>query len=417
MKTTKDTSRLRPFRSNPLTLQRSTLLTLSALTLSVCAACAQTWQTVDDFQYIAGQDSGNAGLVVAPNGTLFAAGWGFDPTLSHGLVMASADGGLTWSGPLDDFTNGGAFYASYNGVGCDAAGSIYAAGYYSGDGPNHWLLRRSTDGGATWATVDDYFDGGWETAANAVAADAAGNVYVAGYSTAGSIATPHWLIRKGVGGTNFTTVDSIPCAWSVGAAAIRVHPTAGVFAAGVGPISTNKTGQVTYGWVVRRSTDAGATWSTMDKFTLASGQRAAAFGLGADAHGNLYAVGSADTTSGNGNKVTYYAHWVVRKSSDGGNSWSTVDNTLSSTGLGFQTAALGFAADSNGNLFVVGQNVNDWTVRENPGGNGIWQTVDDFKYALGSSAVAVAADSLGHLFVGGYGADNTGVDHWLVRKH
>jgi hypothetical protein len=147
---------------------------------------------------------------------------------------------------------------------------------------------------------------------------------------------------------------------------------------------------------------------------------AAAFGLGADSLGNIYAVGSGDvvTSSAGGTRgPTIVAHWVVRKSGDGGKTWSTVDNVLSSTGYGFQTDALGFAADSNGNLFVVGQNVFDWIVRENPGGTGAWQTVDDFKYVLGSTATALATDSSGHVFVGGYGGDSTGVDHWLVRKH
>jgi hypothetical protein len=391
-----------------------------ALTLILRTASAQSWQTVDDFQYVAGQDAGNASLAIAPNGTLFAAGWGFDLANSHGLVMASSDGGVSWSGPLDDFTGGGALYVSYNGAACDAAGNVYAAGYYSGDGPNHWLLRCSIDSGATWATIDDYYDGGWETAGNAVAVDAAGNVYVAGYSTGQGLAAgaQHWVIRKGIVGGNFSTVDFVPCAWGVGAAAIRVHPTAGVFAAGVGPISTNKTGQVTYGWIVRRSTNGGTTWATVDKFNLADGYNAAAFGIGSDTHGNLYVVGSADSVAGTGRKTAVYAHWVVRKSSDGGNSWSTVDNTLSSTGLGFETAALGFAADSNGNLFAVGQNLSDWVVRENPGGIGTWQTVDNFKYSAGANAAAIAADASGHVFVGGYGWNNTDfTDHWLVRKH
>ena len=68
------------------------------------AAFAQTWRTVDDLQYVAGQPAQNFGLTVAPSGTVLAAGFGFDASgTSHGLVVSSAGGDSTWSGALDDF--------------------------------------------------------------------------------------------------------------------------------------------------------------------------------------------------------------------------------------------------------------------------------------------------------------------------
>ena len=71
------------------------------------ASFAQTWQTVDDFQYVAGGASLNYGLTVAPNGTLFASGYAGDASgLYHGLVIASTDSGNTWSAPLDDYLYG-----------------------------------------------------------------------------------------------------------------------------------------------------------------------------------------------------------------------------------------------------------------------------------------------------------------------
>src|ERR1051326_1585567 len=81
------------------------LVVFATLALATHASLAQTWQTVDDFQYGPGQSSINFGLAVAPSGIVFAAGEGNDAAggNTHWLVMASADAGNTWSAPLDDF--------------------------------------------------------------------------------------------------------------------------------------------------------------------------------------------------------------------------------------------------------------------------------------------------------------------------
>ena len=380
-----------------------------ALALITHNASAQ-WQTVDNYQYAAGQSAGNYGLTVAPNGIVFAAGDAFEPDgFDHALVRASADGGKTWSAPLDDFTGGLGNDAFYNAVACDAAGNIYAAGIYYDDaglGPNHWVVRRSTDGGATWSTVDDYVSApdAWSTQPNAIAADAAGNVYVVGYYLGDSAAG--WIVRKGIGGSNFATVDTLPS--GSGATSIFVHPTAGIFVAGEAYIFVN--GHGVNAWIVRRSQNGGATWSTMDTFygsvstgratTYYNGQPQA---IGADAAGNIYAAGRLWIP----NKSMASWEWVVRKSSNGGNSWSTVDTFQLSTS--YNVAASAFVADSNGNLFVAGwSGGGNWIVRENPGGTGTWQTVDNLSGAI---PFAITADRLGHVFVGGSSGK------WLVRKH
>src|SRR5216117_603331 len=165
--------------------QRSTLHALLGLGISLLAPAtfAQTWQTVDDFPYL-GQGAYNAGLTIAPNGTMFGAGFG-DYSLGYrGLVRASADGGNTWS-LLDDFLYPGLNYTVFAGMVADSAGNLYVAGtaYDDGsadDGPFHWIVRRSTDSGATWSIVDDFVPGGQFTQPNGIALDAAGNVYVTG---------------------------------------------------------------------------------------------------------------------------------------------------------------------------------------------------------------------------------------------
>src|SRR5262249_33601127 len=115
----------------------------------------QSWQTIDDLQYMSGQPAANFGLTVAPSGTVFACGYGSDGAAYHGLVIASTDGGATWSNPLDDFVYPGSTSRYDGGIVSDSAGNLYVAGrYYFPSGPFYRFVRRSNDGGLTWATVD-----------------------------------------------------------------------------------------------------------------------------------------------------------------------------------------------------------------------------------------------------------------------
>jgi hypothetical protein len=384
-------------------------LTLCAVALCAASAFGQSWQTVDDFQYAAGQDTVNYGLTVAPDGKLFAAGFGSD----HALVMSSSDGGSTWSVPLDDFDLGG-WGARYTaGIVSDSVGNLYAAGfgYPTSDTSMvfHWIVRRSTDGGANWSTVDDYAPGGPTTQAKSIAVDAAGNVYVAGVADFGN-GPQSWTIRKGIGGMNFATVDTFN---SGGAHALFAHPTAGILAVGSAQIAKTKPPA----WIVRRSLDGGSTWSIIDIFQLSSQLGSRALSAGADALGNIYVVGTGELMS----KGTAYGHWVVRRSMNGGSSWTSVDSYQFSTSG--DSLANRFAADSNGNLYVSGtasatkEGAAHWIVRKYPRGTGAWQTDDDFQFLPGQSSEpqAMTPNGFGNVFIGGLSFSSSG-SHWLVRR-
>jgi len=372
-----------------------------ALTVQANIACAQTWQTVDDFQYVPGATAENFGLAVAPSGIVYACGFASDTNGMHGLVMASPDGGNSWSAPLDDFFSPEMAVRDDGGIVSDSAGNLYVAGRYYSSGPSYRFVRRSTDGGATWSTVDTVTISGLYAsplAAGSITADTAGNVYVTEpvYGT--------WTIRKGSGGTNFSTADTFQPSGSQ-AQAVFAHPTAGVFAVGDGTITSKNSSS--HAWIVRRCLDGGVSWTTVDSYQASSGYGAEACGVGADAHGNLYVVGRA-AASYKGGAIN---HWVTRKSANGGASWTTVDDyQLVTSG---NQVALGFAADSAGNLFVAGwasagtgTGPYHWIVRESVGGTGAWTTVDD----VAGMAHAIAADNFGHVFVGGQ-------NPWLVRRN
>ena len=377
---------------------------------------AQTWQTVDDFQYAAGKAAVAVGLAKDPSGTIYAAGWAKDTNgTMHALTMKSADAGATWSNPVDDFLYPGSLPTVDVAIVSDSAGNLYSAGYAFVNGISaRWLVRRSQDHGVTWSTMDDFTLGGTVAQCHALTTDVSGNIYAVGYGTmAQSSTTFYWTVRKGTanqdGSMSWSTVDTFSPSGSGNAMGVFCHPTAGIFVAG----NAKSSGTTPYNiWVVRRSRDSGATWATVDAYQLDSTQGSTAKSIAADAAGNLYVVGPA-TKSG-------YNHSIIRKSTNGGSVWKTADDfhpTATEDEFPEQ-----ISADPRGNLYVIGCSrisyVQHWLVRKNPGAVGAWQTVDDFNYAPNKNADAygIATDNAGNVFVAGYGLDATNVQHWLVRR-
>jgi hypothetical protein len=389
------------------------LATAAALAFAVQGGSSQTWSTVDDFQYSTGTNAYATGLAKDPTGTIiYASGDGQDAAgIWHALAFKSSDAGTTWS-LMDDYadpTSSAGYGVGYDaGIAADPSGNIYASGFDAlTSGAKMCFTRRSADGGTTWSTVDTWPANGMP---HALAADSAGNIYVVGEVGSSSGA---WIVRKGTGGTSWSTVDqlSIQNGGSV-AYGVYCHSTAGVFVVGDSPAQVKHGSSYQPVWTVRRSRDGGTTWATVDTI-LDVGSRANSVGV--DAAGNIYVAGR-DYVSYKGGG---YNTWLVRRSTDSGNSWVQVDDYGSSAMNALATA---FACDAFGNVFVAGTcytsaKGTQWLVRESVGGTGNWQSVDTFEYGSGQAGVsAVIGDSYGNVFVAGQ-ASAGGVLHWIVRKH
>jgi hypothetical protein len=163
-------------------------------------------------------------------------------------------------------------------------------------------------------------------------------------------------------------------------------------------------------WLVRRSSDGGQTWTLVDDVT---GQDAncACFVAGA----GLFVAGPRYASSS--------SVWTVRRSPNGQPStWSTVDSP-------FAGGAAAVGNDSLGNIYVTGAkwittatnpNITGywvWVTRESSDGGNHWSTVDTFAPAQNknSNGLSVGRDSGGNVVVVGYAYDAQAVRHWIVR--
>ena len=287
--------------------------------VSLSSDTGLTWETVGSIPGYALK------LTAAPDGTLYASGNRSATVSGHALVWCSLDQGATWtaSNPwagqpaalisMDLVAgNSGAVYlcgwvnGTYSGgrwivrkgqptptglswttvdsfVGTQPNSIAVRPGPSSqsdylvvcGQAKSSWTVRRSADGGATWATVDANPLG----TAQGVTVGADGSIYVIGRN---------WLVRKSVnGGATWANVDSVANAQPAYGPSIKTDLFGRVFA--IGWIGTT-----TRTWLVRGSGDGGATWITADSFLPTGYTSAQAVGVACDALGNVCVVGDVE---------------------------------------------------------------------------------------------------------------------------
>jgi len=96
---------------------------------------------------------------------------------------------------------------------------------------------------------------------------------------------------------------------------------------------------------IRKSSNHAATWTLIDDWSSPVEGSIRVLGLGADPTGRLYALGYIADAMGR-------TRWMVRRSADGGRSWTTVDDFALPRNQ--SAVAQDFAADAAGNAYVVG---------------------------------------------------------------
>jgi len=378
---------------------------------------AQTWETVDDFQYILGKSSTALGLAADNLGNVYVAGYGLDAAnVRHALLMRSSDQGVSWQ-IVDDYNYGVGTTTELLNIRPDPAGNLLTVGYalVGSAGPTgrgHWLVRKSADHGATWQTIDDFSSTNGSAAfPTSIAADSSGNLYTAGYVMPFSgpqrgIAL--WVVRESSdGGATWSTVDVFQYSTLASTLPVGIASTpAGVFVAGFGGLH----------WFVRQSVNAGQSWSIADDFLYPNVSGSAMYGFTADTAGNVYTCGGVSVAAVTKKSSTTQNYFVVRKAVNGA-SWQTVDTEPNPWALtSFETGDFGMGSDAAGNIYAAGKGVDgQWLVQKSANQGTGWSVADDFAYGTASQASGYASDGLGNVYVCGNGTGTMG-SRWLVRK-
>ena len=396
-----------------------------AFLINSASVQAQTWSTVDDAL-------GPAGEVVYQTtsdsaGNLFAAGTMRDATQRyHAVIMKSSDSGSTWGTVVDypavnDLAapNGpGAVFRTITSADVGGERLLVATGFYrrvnrTGFTPQ-WLTIRSRDGGTSWETLDEYVHPlYYPSIPRDIAMDTSGNIYLVTLAKEGDAGTGNsrWLIRKGLatpGGMTWSMVGDFlyPDGYESDHGHEADGPT-GVTCVGTSVFVVGGGGRT---WTVRKSSNGGSTWPVVDTFRFSKNGISGAFDVAADSAGSVYVTGFSYKMG---------SQWFVRKGSNAGTNWSTVDQF--SLPSGSYAEGRGITVDLNNNVHVTGMassTQRNWVTRQRAATTGLWSTTDLFSPAANQTATgrAITADPLGNLFAAGYGTDSASVYHgWIIR--
>jgi len=377
----------------------SLLLAVLQVGFLTTAARGQSWVTADDYQ--ANTNYWTYGTTIAAGGSsnLFAAGTvtttnGDFGESVYGVVRRSMNRGHTWE-VVDTFLDWWQVKASI----VSPAGVVVVVGeaIANSEAP-HWLVRLSADGGSTWATADDYADSPWNrSGAVAVEVAADGTIYVAGNADSGN--GGHWIVRQSIdqGNSWATVVDE-----TFGHLTGMKLTSAGMFLTGFwGKLDASNNSIET--WRVARSADHLASWSVVDDWLSLGSSSCQALGIAEDRKGNLVVAGVQ--RFGGGTR----SDWVVRRSTDGGNTWTT---TTTVTNGGFAGPVAGVVSNSAGAVLVA----SGWIVRTSHDGGLTWTATDASLPGLSGTGSGMVVDGAGSIYVVGDGYVFPGKPRWLVRK-
>lgn len=290
---------------------------------------------------------------------------------------------------LDRFQFGGSEPTMASRIVVDGQGHCFYGCYVGATVYTQWVVRRSADGGRTWSTCDNFSTGpGRWNYVTGLACDADGAVFVSGVSEVDGAVTG--VVRKSTDhGATWTTSAQVRMPGSSGCKTYNVTSLGGglVFALG------RCAGGVLH-WLVRRSTDAGATWSDVDYPHATQTYASKVFDVARARNGDLVAFGYLDGPAKEA--------WLFRRSRDDGATWADLSRVH--TQDGFTDVVGGLLSTSGGALLAAG-----WTIdpagpirailRRSEDSGATWSTVDD--YRLGGARTlyqALAQDSRGRLF-------------------
>jgi hypothetical protein len=336
--------------------------------------------------------------------------WWYEPALPCLVTDAAGNvytTGSSYGGPASDtdfltikydnagnkiwearYSSAGALYDAADAIALDSVGNVYVAGYGKGWPYTLLLVKYDNNGVEQWVREYQGPSGGW-CYPYSLLVDGAGNLYLpvqmqdsSGYSDIAllkydSAGTQQWAaIINNTSRYDFPSAATFDSAGNVCVTGISYNPAAG--------------------WTREMVTtsfapDGTNRWET--RYTFNGQPYAGAYSIAPDASGNVYVTGNSYDGS-------TYAMTTVKYDTTGAEVWVARDDAPD----GYATA---IAADPAGNIVVSGyaygpSNYEVRVIKYDPNGNVLWTAQNPARAGSDNYGEAMTLDGQGNIYVAGY---------------
>jgi hypothetical protein len=368
------------------------------------SAAADNWDTIDSFRLVEGWGAGGRRLGEIGDG-LFGFGHTYFGENQVAAVIIKHDP-VTGDWVVKDDQLSGGPGTEYMSFASDPSNPtrIYAGGRVGPYESASWFISRSEDRGETWVPVSQ-FSAGRNTFCSGIAVDGSGTIYAVGQAGPFKWSNDYiWLVYKSTDhGTTWKEINRIS---GLARAAAYIPQSKSLFVAGKNTSQTSGKNPVPQ-WSIRRSTDAGASWTTVGAFAPTGAGSAMIDELYVQAPQTIYACGWMDITTRQSGSTW---NWLVRRSTDNGQSWTTLDMFKESRIWGARSMAI---HPSTGAIYVIGGDDNHWLVRKSSDDGRTWSVSDLF--AAGGTGQGILVSGHTVLTTGFSTNPADGRGQWIIR--
>jgi uncharacterized delta-60 repeat protein len=353
--------------------------------------------------------NGTNAIAVDDSGNVYVAGWSAGTENTDYVVLKyNANGDQQWAERYNGTGNG---YDAPYGIALDASDNVYVTGTSTGDGTgsDYTTIKYNTDGQQQWVRSYNGSGNGYD-AAQALAVDASGNVYVTGFSTAENGLGDSVTIKYDTNGNQqwAKVYDGLANGNDYGNS-IMVDGSGNVYVTGSSVGSTTNGDYLTLKYDSSGQQQWATTYSSAAK-NLDEGRS-----VGLDGSGNVYVTGVLAYSEG---KASTDDWATIKYDSSGAEQWVRVYNGPAN----IADEAFSIAVDVNGNSYVVGYSHgsasgSDLTsIKYNSDGVQQWVQAYDGPTHGTDSGFDITLDAQANVYVTGASTDPTsGPDYATIK--
>ncbi len=360
-------------------------------------------------------DDSASALAVDAAGNVYITGAsiGSDNAYDYATIKYDTHGNPLWVARYDGPGNS---LDTATAIAVDAVGNVYVTGNSVGSGTNYdyATIKYDTNGNQLWVARYDGPGNGSEYA-NALVVDAAGNVYVTGFSTGIGTDSDYATIKYDANGNQVWVARyNGPGNYEDIAHALAVDSAGNVYATGSSsddapqpPVFSYHTAYATIKYDMNGNPLWTARYYGPENFDIA-------FALALDAAGNVYVTGSS------ADPATFSDYATIKYDTNGNQLWAARYNGPANS----DDHANSLALDSASNVYVTGMSDgglatgDDYaTIKYDTNGNPLWAARYNGPANSTDHAQALALDSAGNVFVTGSSVVSPIQDDYATIKY